>query len=171
MNSKERIIAKIFDDPSRVYYIRELAREAKISPNTVISAIDGLEKEGIIRKRAKKHIVEIAANLDSPQFKARKKLFNLSEIYKSKIIDFLIKFYNPKAIIMFGSYSRGEDVKGSDIDIAVIIDKKEIANLEAFEKRLNRHIHLLSVQFKDIPDELYANLINGIVVYGYLDKK
>lgn len=54
----------------------------------------------------------------------KKRLFNLSEIYKSGIIDFLIKEYSPNSISLIGNYSRGEDIEKSDVDIVVISDKK-----------------------------------------------
>jgi len=171
MKIKENIISKIFEDPARKYYVRELAREAKVSPNSVINAVRGLEKEGLVRKNIKKHIAEISANLDSPFFIARKRVHNLSNIYESGIIDFLVKIYHPKAIVLFGSYSRGDDVGKSDIDIALITEKKETANVGIFEKKLGRKIHLMLLQYERIPDELYVNLINGIVIYGYLDRK
>ena len=162
---------KIFEDPSRRYYIRELAREIKISPSNTIKIIDELKKERIIRKEKKRHSVEITANTDNILFIHTKRMFNLVKIYESEIIEHLVKEYNPKAIILFGSYSRGEDVKRSDIDIAIITDEKKIIGLENFEKRLGRKIHLLPMKYKEITDELYSNLINGIVLYGYMDAK
>ena len=130
-----------------------------------------MEKENIVKRKTRRHIVEIFADLDDPAFLRKKRIFNLMQIYDSGIADYLIKSYNPKAIILFGSYSRGEDIKKSDIDIAVITDNEEIINLEVFEKKLSRKIHLLLLQYKKINDELYASLINGISIYGYLDKK
>ena len=170
-SAKEKIISKIFEDPSKKYYVRELAREAKVNPNSVINTIKQLEKEKIIQKKTRKHIVEIFADLDNPAFLRKKRIFNLMQIYDSGIADYLIKSYNPKSIILFGSYSRGEDIKKSDIDIAVITDNEKIANLEIFEKKLSRKIHLLLLQYKKINNELYISLINGIILYGYLDKK
>ena len=168
---KEKILAKLFEDPSRKYYIRELAREANVNPNSVINAAKKLEKENLIKREAKKHIVEISANIDNPGFIAKKRVFNLSKIYESRIVDYIIKEYNPKSIILFGSYSKGEDVKKSDIDLAVITDKTEIIDLDFYEHKIGRKIHLLLLQYKIIPEELYINLINGIVLYGYLEKK
>jgi predicted nucleotidyltransferase len=44
--------------------------------------------------------------------------------------ELVIKKYNPKKIILFGSYARGDYRNGSDIDIAVIFDKVEGSFLE-----------------------------------------
>ncbi len=171
MSAKDKVLSKIFEDPSKKYYVRELAQEAKVNPNSVLNVVKEMEKEGLVKKETKKHITEIYAILDSPVFTARKLLFNLAKIYESKIIDFLVENYHPKAVILFGSYSRGEDIKKSDIDIAIVTDNQVIINVEKFEKTLNRKIHIVPIEYKKISDELYINLINGIVVYGYIDKK
>jgi len=44
--------------------------------------------------------------------------------------ELVTKKYNPKKIILFGSYARGDYRSGSDIDIAVIFDKVEGSFLE-----------------------------------------
>lgn len=170
-NIKEKVLNKIFEDPSRKFYIRELAREINISPNSVITAVEQLKKEGLVIKTVKKHVIEIAANLESPAFIAKKRIFNLNSLYESGMIDYLVKSCRPKALVAFGSYSRGEDVKKSDIDIAVITDAQEKIDIESFEKKLNRKIHLLLVDYKKISDEFYTSLINGIVLYGFIDRK
>ena len=169
MQIRERILSEIFDDPTKRYYIRELARKVKANPNSIINAAKELEKRGLIKREAKKHIVEIIPNLDSPKFAAQKKIYNLTRIYDSSLVEFLVKRYAPKSIILFGSYSRGEDIKGSDIDIAVITDNAHLADIIMFEKRLNRKIHLSLMQYQNISEEMYNSLINGIILYGYLD--
>ncbi|HLC65274.1 MAG TPA: nucleotidyltransferase domain-containing protein [Candidatus Nanoarchaeia archaeon] len=169
MNVKQKIISRIFDNPSRKFYIRELAREIHVNPNSVLNALEELEKESLVKREVKKHIVEITPNLENPHFLAKKRLHNLEKVYDSGVIDFLRKHYNPKAIILFGSYSRGEDVLKSDIDIAVVTSEKYSVSTKIFEKMLNRGIHILLVQNGKIPKELYTNLINGVVLFGYLD--
>jgi predicted nucleotidyltransferase len=73
-------------------------------------------------------------------------------------------------IILFGSYAKGEDIKTSDIDIAVIERKKKQLNLEKFEFILNREIN---IQFYDswrnIHKYLKNNILNGIVIAGSVD--
>ena len=130
---------------------------------------DQLVKEGIIIKKKYKHLVEVYGNSDSESYKRNKKMFNLEQIHLSGLLDSLIDFYhNPTAIILFGSYSRGEDHSESDLDIAIITSNNNKPNLSSFGKELHRTIHLLTVEYKEISPEFYHNLINGIVLYGYL---
>jgi len=39
-----------------------------------------------------------------------------------------------------------------------------------FEKIIGRHIHLIATSYKQMSGEFFNNLINGIVLYGYLRK-
>lgn len=166
----DKVLKELFRSPNYKFHIRELARIAKLNPNTIINIINKFEKENLIRKEPQGHVVEICLNLENKETIWKKRLFNLSEVYSSGIVDFLIKGYSPKSISLIGSYSRGEDIEKSDIDIVVVSNKKEIIDLNNFEKKLGKKIHLLILSDK-ISEEFFNNLINGIVIYGYLRKE
>jgi len=167
----QEVLNVFFDNPSSKFYIREIARLTRLNPNTVINISDKLIKEGLIKKEKKKHVVELFAEVDE-KFKILKRVNNLGRIYDSGLIEFLDEKFSSEAISVIGSYSRGEDIEESDMDI-VIISKKEYENLDLskFEKILNRKIHLIVCNYKKISNEFYINLINGIVLKGYLNKK
>lgn len=168
-DNKTKVLSKLFEKPEYHFHIRELARETHLNPNTIITIVNQLEKESLIIKKKYKHLVEVYCNYDTPRYKRKKQLFNIAMIQESDLLEKLIKFYNhPKAIILFGSFSRGEDWSNGDIDLAVISAKKEKINLSSFEKKLKRNIHLLVFDYKDISDKFYNNLINGFVLYGFL---
>lgn len=168
-DNKQKLLTVLFAKPEYHFHIRELAREAKFHPNTVITLTNQLAKEGIILKKKYKHLVEVYCNADSQIYQRSKKIFNLIQVHESGILDFLINFYhNPQTIILFGSYCRGEDHSQSDLDIAIITTHKNKPNLSSYEKELHRTIHVLTLEYKDISTEFYNNLINGVVLYGYL---
>lgn len=172
MDNKDKILEKIFEKPTYHYHIRELARETNLNPNTIINISKVLEGNSLIKKKKRKHIVEIFANIEDKNFIREKKIYNLNKLYSSGLVDFLINFYsNPKAIIVIGSFSRGEDIETSDIDIVVISSIKKIPDLSKFEKKIKRNIHLMALNYSSISNEFYTNLINGIVLYGYLQQK
>ena len=171
MNSKEKISDAIFKNPTTKFHIRELARLTKLNPNTIINITKSFEKEKLVKIEKKEHITEILADTENQLFVDKKRLFNLSQIYKSDLVNFLIKEYSPKAISIIGSYSKGEDIEKSDIDIVIISEKEKPVNLEKFERLLSRKIHLIITSYKKMSEEFYINLINGIILYGYIDKK
>jgi predicted nucleotidyltransferase len=74
----------------------------------------------------------------------------------------------PDSIILFGSASKGEDLKESDIDLFVLSNKEKL-DLEKFEKKINRKINIMfSSNFSSLSKELKNNIINGVILGGYL---
>ena len=74
----------------------------------------------------------------------------------------------PDVIILFGSASKGEDIMESDIDLFLISRERELDILD-FETKLKRNISLLfSENFGELSNELKNNIINGVILKGYL---
>jgi predicted nucleotidyltransferase len=71
-------------------------------------------------------------------------------------------------ILLFGSYAKGEDTESSDIDLFLIGREKQL-NLKKFEEELGMTFELhIRTSFEKIPAALKNNLINGIVIQGFL---
>ncbi|MBI3190222.1 nucleotidyltransferase domain-containing protein [archaeon] len=90
------------------------------------------------------------------------------DLYSIKnLADLLSETYFPKAIILFGSYSKGEDIETSDIDIVVVTKTKKNLDVEKFEKLLKRKIHLIVIDSTEKLDKnIEHKLMNGIIIYG-----
>ncbi|MBI2656918.1 nucleotidyltransferase domain-containing protein [Candidatus Woesearchaeota archaeon] len=163
----QKVLALFFENPSREFHLRELSRLLRLSMPTIISATDKLAKEKIIIKEKGKVITKVTANRNNIDFARLKRLHNLELIYNSGLVNHLSESYNqPKAIILFGSFSRGEDIEKSDIDIAVITNKRLNSDLSKYEKILKKTINLHEVNLDKISEEFKANLANGIVLEG-----
>jgi predicted nucleotidyltransferase len=171
MNNEEKVLNILFKNPTAKFHLRELARMSKLNPNTILNITKKLEKRGLLLKEKKKHLTEIYANIENKRFILEKKLFNLKQIYDSGIIDFLTNKYKPESISLIGSYATGEDIEKSDIDIVIITKFKEDSNMTKYEKTFNRKAHLITTDYKEMSNEFYINLINGVLLYGYIDKK
>ena len=165
-NIKGKIMELLFNFPNGNFHIREISRKIKVSPSAILRAVKLLEKENIIVSN-KKFLFNIRANLSNSRFKNLKRAYNLDSIYSSGLFDYLYENFSLSAIILFGSYSRGEDIERSDIDIAIEAKDKEI-ELEDYEKKLNRKINTEFINFGKISKELRDSIINGIVLSGYI---
>ena len=88
-------------------------------------------------------------------------------IYESELVEFLHDKLPEATIILFGSYSLGEDLYSSDIDIAIIGSSERKIDVSSYEKILHRKI---VIQFYDKMGEIHKNLkesiLNGIVLKG-----
>lgn len=170
--NEQKILKIFFDNPTTKFHLLEVARLAKLHPNTAMNTLKKLEKAGLVKQEKKKYIKEVYANKENLSFNNEKRIFNLKKIYDSGIMELLTKNFNPEAISLVGSYSKGEDIEDSDIDLVVISKGDyEDVGLERFEKIVSRKIHLIITSYKKMSEEFYINLINGVVLYGALNKK
>lgn len=160
-------LLKIFlYSPTEVFRLRELSRLSAISPPSVLNYLRAFEKEKLITSYTKEKVPFYRADLHNETFSFYQKLSILYELHHSGLISFLWEKVAPEAIILYGSFAKGEATEHSDIDLFVIGKKKE-TNLSPFEEKLGRYIHLMFDDVKNIPKELKNNLINGIVLRGY----
>ena len=172
-DNRYRILRIFFEDPSPKgigFQLREISRKVAIAPPSVKKYLTELEKEGLVVK-AKHRIYGYPvyyANRDDDNFKFLKKLDTIMRIKESGLLEFLSESCMPDVVILFGSSASGEDIKDSDIDLFVA-SKEEKLSLDKFEKYLNRKINILfSDSFSKLSKELRNNLINGIILKGYL---
>lgn len=170
-NTIWKVLMMFFENPTTEFHLRELSRQLKISMPTIISTTDTLNKDCLVQKKKSRFLTTVKANAENQRFIRLKRVVNLEQIYESGLVDELIKEYNhPQAIVLFGSYSRGEDIEKSDIDIAVITNKSMSLDAAKYEKKLKRKVHVLSLTRDKMPVELFNNLMNGIILEGYLTK-
>jgi len=165
-NSTFVIMDVFFDNPTKEFHARELSRKTNLSIFSVLEAIKKLSKEDFISVQ-KKGNMKIVKSSHSATFIRAKRIRNLEKLYNCSIVDYLNEIYEkPEAIILFGSYSRGDDIESSDVDLAIITKEHKELNTEKFGKNLSRKISIHEIDIKKISREFHNNLINGIVLEG-----
>ena len=166
--NKYQLLKVFFNNPTEKFRLRELGRIAKISPPSVINYLKELEKEKLIEKRIIRGVPYYNAILDKEGFRELKKVSIIYEIYNSGLAEYLWNKLSPEAIILYGSHAKGESTEYSDLDIFIIGKERKI-DISEFENKLNKQIHLMfDSNVKNIPNELKNNLVNGIILKGYL---
>lgn len=149
---------------------REIAKSLKVSPTAVAKPIKKLEEKNMLRIEKTKTINFVSFNRDEKGAIELKRVENLKNIYISGLSDYLINALPGGTIILFGSYSKGEDINTSDIDIAVIERKNKVIELEKYEKILNRKINLnFYDSWASIHKHLRNNILNGILLQGSVE--
>lgn len=151
---------------------RQIAKKLNVSPTAVAKSIPLLKKENLIIYEKQKNANVCLAELNRSSKKAMqlKRTENLKMLYESGLADFLEDFFPGSTIMLFGSYSRGDDNVTSDIDLAIIGYKEKAFDLKNFEKALNRKIILQFYDnLKNIHKSLKENICNGILITGGLE--
>ena len=178
MDIYEQKLTKLQNEIFRLFCIkagqklnnRQIAKLLKVSPTAVAKALPLLEKESLIKTSKIGEInlnsVELDLNQKTMQLKRTE---NLKLIYESGLSSFLDEKFPRITIILFGSFSRGDDNFKSDIDIAIIGLKETKMNLENFEKILEKKINLSFYNSFNIHKHLKENICNGIVLKGGIE--
>ena len=144
---------------------REIAKMLKVSPTAVGNSVKKLKE--LVKIEKTKTINFISFNRDGPKAIELKRVENLKNVYLSGLSDYLESELAGGTILLFGSYSLGEDTITSDIDIAVIGRKDKVLELEEYEKALNRKININFYDlWKNIHEHLRNNILNGILLQG-----
>jgi len=164
--NKYKVMKLFLYNSTESFRLRELSRLVGVAPMSVGNYLLELFKEGIIREYKKNSVRFYTAQRDSLKFIRYQKLSIQYELYASGVIDEIWGNLHPEAIILYGSYVKGEATENSDIDLFVMCKEKPF-NLEKYEKQLGKKIHLLFKMSNKIPNELKNNLANGIVMAGY----
>ena len=146
---------------------RSIAKEIGITASSVGRAIKLLKKQNLCLSKTQGPSNLVTLNTNNPAAVARKRVENLTLLYESNLVEELSKKHAGCTIILFGSYSRGEDVTKSDIDIAIIGSKMDETDTTRFEKFLERKIVVQSYSNEKAIDRfVLSNLRNGIVLSG-----
>ncbi|MBS3815836.1 MAG: nucleotidyltransferase domain-containing protein [Hadesarchaea archaeon] len=166
--STGKVAEVFFQNPSQSYHLRGLAREADVSASTASLAVDELVERGLVK--VEKGVTKEVRASRNEKFTDLKMVNNLKKLISSGLLDKLEEVYRPDALVLFGSYSRGEDDSASDIDIAVVNGKEsKKASLSKFEEELERGIKIQMVEIDEVGENFRSTLANGIVLRGYLD--
>lgn len=172
-DNAQRVLELFFDDPLPEgigFQLREISRKIDLAPKSVKAYLEKLESENLIMKkehRIQKYPVYYAKR-DNDHFRFLKKLNMIRRIKESGLLGYLDDTCMPDVIILFGSASKGEDIRDSDVDIYLECKEKKL-DLRKYEKKLQRKLSLFfEKNFDKLSAELKQNIINGDKLKGYL---
>ncbi|MFH1642641.1 MAG: nucleotidyltransferase domain-containing protein [Nanoarchaeota archaeon] len=168
---KQAIKEYFFDSPSAKLRVREIERTLRLPLPSVIRYCRELEKEEILIIAKTGSVNFYTANRASAKYILGKKLFNIKKLYESGIIEYLRRELSNPVIVLFGSFAKGEDIEGSDIDIYLETPSKRQAKYDNFKKILKREIQVF--QYKSLKEisnaHLANNIINGITLNNQIE--
>lgn len=172
----QKVMHWFFSYPDSRIGINDLSSALKVSKSNVKRVVLSLEKEGFLNVEKFGRLLQTSCNHDHIHNSTKKVCYNLNLMYESGILDEVHKFLpNSKAVILFGSYRKGDDNEKSDIDIAAGVAGNEPMHVEelcvlkvfGYRKNVPVNLHIFSRDKIDI--NLFANIANGIVLEGFLE--
>lgn len=173
-----KVLKVFFDDPNPKgagFQLREISRRANLSPTSVKIYLDELSKKDgfgyslIIKSKHSIYGYPVYwANRASELFRFFKKIDIIFSIKDSGLLGYLGEKCMPDVIILFGSASRGEDLRNSDVDLYLQCKERSL-ELQKYEKVIKRKVRIFfEEKFNNLSKELRNNIINGVILKGYL---
>lgn len=172
MRSKEEHVLELFFSSSKRWHFEELMEKLRISRAQLAQWLKKFEKDEIIlRVKEKGKMPYYVQNFESPSFQNRKKMYALKQFYESGFLNHLASLAKTRVVILFGSFSRADWQKDSDIDIFIYGEDDEFEQGK-FESKLKREIQVHNARNrKDLKrmDKLLPYIISGDFIKGSIE--
>jgi predicted nucleotidyltransferase len=163
-----KIMGLFFRCPEKKLHIRQISRLTGLSAPGVAKIVLRLKKGGLLASERGVVTQDVYA-IRSGAFLRAKACYNLQVLHESGLLSFLKREYEePEAIVLFGSFAKGEDTSESDVDIAVVTGKELSPDIKKYGKLIGRKVNIYGVKLVDCEKEFLNNLANGVVLHGYL---
>lgn len=171
-----KVMYWFFAYPDKEISLNELAKLVNISKTTANRIVSQLVKEEFLKVLTFGKVWRISCNQQHKFNNTKKIAYNLGLVYESGIVEEILKAIpSSRSIILFGSYRKGYDISTSDLDIAVeILGSEETAIFQlgvipqlGYKQEVK--VNILKFTRNKVDLNLFANLCNGIVLYGFLE--
>ncbi|MFH1506751.1 MAG: nucleotidyltransferase domain-containing protein [archaeon] len=167
-NKMGQISELFFENPTKDFHIRGIARQLNIPKTTASYHIHSLLEKNIIVKQEEGVFPSFRANETSEKYRFYKKQEFMKTLVESGLLDYVEEQTRPKCIILFGSFAKAEYDEKSDIDLFVQANDAKL-DLSKFERKLKHKINVLfGENLNKLSKDLLNNIINGIKLQGYI---
>lgn len=169
MLSKERYLLDIFFNSSKQWHFEEILTHVDITRPQLSRWLKIFIKGGIIKKIKKKgKMPYYVHDFHNPKYDIRKKIYATQMLTQNGLFDHLASLPKAKVVILFGSFSRSDWYKDSDIDL-FIYGSDEGLEQGKYELKLHRDIQLhLARNKQDLKrmGKLLPYIISGSYIKG-----
>jgi len=164
--TKRKLLALLFGNPEKEFYLRELARRISEPTNAVSRELEKLERAGLLIKERKANLLYFQANKKSQIYGELKAMILKTEGAGTALREELGKIGKVRFAFIYGSTARGEERAGSDIDL-MIIGKPELKKIVSFasktEKKIGREINYLIYPESEFLKSLERGFIQEVI--------
>ncbi len=156
--TRNAVLGLLFGHPDESFYVREIARAVGPGMGSVQRELARLEEAGILVRSARGREVFYQANLKSPIFEEIKSLV-LKTIGGVELLTHSLAPLADtiKVAFIYGSMARGQQQRGSDIDLLVIGDasfSEVIDALTPAQQKLGREINPVTYPVSEFQEKI-----------------
>jgi predicted nucleotidyltransferase len=157
--TQQKVLGLLFGKPDETFYLNEIVRLAGIGKGTVSRELDKMQKADLISTFRVGNQNHYQANKDCPIYEELagivRKTFGIGDVIKQAMLEYEDEI---DYAFVYGSISKGEETTKSDIDLMIVAESIEYADvmnaLSDAEKLLARPINPSIYNAKQIKDKL-----------------
>jgi predicted nucleotidyltransferase len=173
MNKEIPVLELFFNEPAKHWHFEEIIKAVKISRPQATNWLKTFVKAHLIKKvKPRGKMPYYFGNYDHPNYRTKKRLFALQQMGNSGFLNHLQTLKKAQTVIIFGSLSRWDWYKDSDIDLFIFGSDEELQQ-GTYELKLDREIQVFTAKnkddFKKFAPGLLRNILEGYRVKGTLD--
>lgn len=143
--TRQSVLSALYTHPDEAFYLRQLSRMTGIQMGALQRELKQLSYSGIIHRNVQGKQVYFQANKDYPIFNELKsiiiKTVGIADVLRSALSSLEKKI---RTALIYGSFARGDERKGSDVDLLVIGDvalKEVVSSLSSAQQTIGREIN------------------------------
>lgn len=173
MKKENMVVSLFFNEPTKQWHFEEILGVAGISRPQATHWLKKFTKGGLIKRvKLRGKMPYYVADFESPNYQTEKRLFALRTLSESGLLNHLLALPKAQTVLLFGSLSRWDWYKDSDIDL-FIYGSPEGLETGRFRTRLHREIQTFVCRDKEglkkYGPSLLRNIAEGYLVKGNLD--
>jgi len=172
--SRETDILELFYNyPTKHWHFGEIKEHVPIADNKVSRWLKSFTKSGLVKRhKPRGSMPYYTSDYENPEYQNRKRLYALQKLHQTGLLNHLSSLKKAESVILFGSMTRWDWYKESDVDVFIYGDPEGLEIAE-FELKLHREIQLFICKdregLKKFGKGLIRNIIKGDLIKGSLD--
>ncbi|NIP61276.1 MAG: hypothetical protein GWN01_10230 [Nitrosopumilaceae archaeon] len=140
------ILKLLFLNPTKEFHLSDIARKTDLTTPAVSKELSNLLRINLVTRREQGNLIFYRINKDSIIFDEMKRIFLKYEMFSELVTEQLSKEKDIRYALIYGSFAKGIEKEGSDIDLLVIGDVKEdylLKTIPKIEKEVGREINFV----------------------------
>jgi predicted nucleotidyltransferase len=175
ISKENNVLELFFNNPIREWHFKEIIKESKVQKSSAAIWLRKFQKENIIKHvKPKGKMPYYIAAYNNQIYYNKKRLYGLSLLSNSGLIDELQQLKKANTVVIFGSFARGDWHINSDVDVFIIGDSEKFKYGKIWKgigiSNKTREIQVLNYRtkkdLKKIRTGLIKNIINGYFIKG-----
>ncbi len=150
------ILKLLFLNSASEFHLNDIARRTGLAPSTAAKESRTLLNLGLVTKRTKGNLVLYSINKEGIIYDELRRIFMKYELLDEIIASKLPAAGNIRYALIYGSFAKGTEREGSDVDLLIVGDVDEEALLKSISEaqgRIGREINYILWSEKEFLDK------------------